>query len=91
MEPTTQQRRQHSIAQKLADSELRTARLRTEQRKLENGQKIIIGGAMLAEIAQDDSLLKLCVALLEKRVTREADLRRIRPLLAELKSKQTAV
>ena len=58
--------------------------------KLADGQKIIIGGMMLALAERDDSARKRLVELLEKHVTREADLRRIKPLIAELKNPTAA-
>src|SRR5476649_1177159 len=42
-----------TIEQKIAEAEARLARLRTQSRQLENGQKIILGGIVLAAARHD--------------------------------------
>ena len=39
---------QRTLEQQIAEAEARLARLRTQSRQLENGQKIILGGMLLA-------------------------------------------
>jgi hypothetical protein len=73
--------------QRIAQLEAKLDRERNALQKLADGQKIIIGGMMLALADHDDAARKRLIELLEKNVTREADLRRIKPLIAELKSR----
>ena len=42
-----------TIEQKIAQKEAELARLRNQSRALENGQKIILGGMLLAEARKD--------------------------------------
>ncbi len=66
---------------RLAD---KVARLNEKNRKEENGQKIIIGGAMLHLAETDEDIAKILFEKLPKVVTREHDLKRITPILEEL-------
>lgn len=72
--------------QRIAQLQAKLARERDALKKLEDGQKIIIGGMMLALAEREDASRKRLVDLLEKHVTRDADLRRIKPLIASLKN-----
>lgn len=81
-----------SIQQEIAQLEAKLARKREAQRRLSDGQKIIIGGMMLALAEKDPVARKRLAELIEQNVTRPADVTRIAPLLADLKqaSAQTA-
>ena len=86
MSPTNRR----TLEQEIADLQNKLARKQEAQRHLADGQKIIIGGMMLALAHQDDTSRKRLIELLEKHVTRDADLRRITPLIAELKNRTVA-
>jgi hypothetical protein len=77
-----------TIEQKIADAEAKLARLRTQSRKLENGQKIILGGMLLAAVRDDPNLKQWLLRNADRYVTRAADKDRLKPLLAELKSER---
>lgn len=83
-QPETTTRTRLSIEQEIAQLEAKLARKREAQRKLLDGQKIIIGGMMLALAENDSAARKRLAELIERHVTRPADVKRIAPLLAEL-------
>ena len=64
----------------------RIARARSAQRSLETGQKVVVGGAILAEARENSEVRALLVRILTTRVTRAADTTRIAALLAELQA-----
>jgi len=72
-----------TIAQKIAQKEAELARLRQQSRKLENGQKIILGG-MLLNAAKTDPNIRAWLLNEASKVYREADRKRLAPLLANL-------
>ena len=71
-------------AQRIASAQAEISRAKAAQRSLETGQKVVIGGAILAEARQNPEVRALLVKILTTRVTREADTSRIAALLAEL-------
>lgn len=71
-------------AQRIARAQAEISRAKTAQRSLETGQKVVIGGALLAEARENPQVRKLLIQILTARVTREADAARITALLAEL-------
>ncbi|MBU2753437.1 hypothetical protein HFU84_01735 [Acidithiobacillus sp. CV18-2] len=74
-----------TIEQQIAQKEDELARLRKKSRDLANGQKIILGG-MLIHAAEHNT--KIRTWLLEeaaRSITREADKKRLAPLLDELR------
>lgn len=73
-----------TLEQKIAETEAKLARLRKQTRELENGQKIILGGMLLAEARREPRIRKWLIETATKEVTREADRKRLQPLLAEL-------
>lgn len=73
-----------TTSQKIAQLEKKIALLREEDRKLENGQKIIIGGMMLTIARKDPKAAKRLLELLQENVTRDVDKKRLEPLIAEL-------
>jgi hypothetical protein len=73
-----------TLEQKIAEAEAKLARLRKQTRELENGQKIILGGMLLAEARKDSRARKWVLKLAAENVTREADKKRLQPLLDEL-------
>lgn len=79
-------RKQRTIDQRIAEAELKIARLGVKKRKLENGQKFVVGGLFLQLAREDAAIRQLVIDLLTKHVQRDADIRRIAPLLDELRS-----
>jgi len=75
---------QRTIEQQIAEAEARLARLRTQSRQLENGQKIILGGMLLAAARHDPKMRAWVIKEAERAVTRDVDRKRLQPLLDEL-------
>ena len=73
-----------TLEQKIAQKEAELARLKTAQRKLETGQKIIVGAAILKAAKASPKTAKWLVKVLKSEVTREIDLKRIQPILDEI-------
>lgn len=73
-----------TLEQKIAETEAKLARLRKQTRELENGQKIILGGMLLAEARREPRIRKWLIDTAAKEVTRETDRKRLQPLLIEL-------
>ncbi len=72
------------IKQQIAEAEARLARLKEKDRKLENGQKIVIGGAVLAEAKDNREFAIQLVELLQSRVTRKTDVDRLSSVIERL-------
>lgn len=77
---------QRTLEQQIAEAEARLARLRSQSRQLENGQKIILGGMLLAAARHDPKIRAWVIKEAGKAVTREIDQKRLQPLLEELKA-----
>lgn len=75
----------HAVDQQVAALEAKLARRKEAQRNIDNGQKYVIGGALLALARKNDADRKYLLDMLEKHVKRPADVRRIRPIIEELK------
>lgn len=92
-EETTNQnqnsRTTRTIEQQIAEAEARLARLRTQSRQLENGQKIILGGMVLAAARHDSRIRAWLIKEADKAVTRDMDKKRLQPLLDELRAMGT--
>lgn len=73
-----------TIEQKIAQKEAELARLREKSRSLENGQKIILGGMLLAEARKDPKVRQWVIDMARAMVKRDVDQKRLGPLLAEL-------
>jgi hypothetical protein len=73
-----------TIEQKIAQKEAELARLRNKGRALENGQKIILGGMVLAEAKKDPKIRQWLLEMTKLTVKREVDIKRLTPLLEEL-------
>jgi hypothetical protein len=73
-----------TIEQKIAQKEAELARLRSKGRSLENGQKIILGGMVLAEAKKDPKIRQWLLEMTKLTVKREVDIKRLTPLLEEL-------
>lgn len=75
-----------TLEQKIAEAEAKLARLRDQSRKLENGQKVILGGLMLNAARTNPKTRKWLLGQISENVTREADKARLAPLVAELEA-----
>lgn len=75
-----------TIEQKIAETEAKLARLRKQSRSLEDGQKIILGGLLLNAAKSQPRIREWLLKEAVERVTRDADKKRLDPLLAELRA-----
>ena len=73
-----------TIDQKITEAEAKLARLRQQSRALENGQKIILGGMLLAEARKEPRIRQWLIDKSNELITRDVDRKRLEPLLAEL-------
>lgn len=71
-------------SQQIAELEARIARLKTKNRTLENGQKIILGGMLLQAARKDPKMAAWVIAEAATAITRKIDKDRLAPLLPEL-------
>lgn len=72
-----------TLDQQVAAAEQKLQALKKKARDLENGQKIILGGALLSAARQDDRYRQLLIELAQQNVTRKADVERLAPLIEE--------
>lgn len=75
-----------SLEQKLADVNAKIARLQHQDRKLDAGQKIVLGGMLLNAARQNESVRAWLLQEAGRSITREVDRKRLAPLLEELTS-----
>lgn len=75
-----------TIEQKIAKKEAEIARLKDKARKLENGQKIIIGGMMLSLARKDTQRAKTLLEDIKREVTKKTDLDRMKLIIDELEA-----
>lgn len=74
-----------NIEQKIAQKEAELARLKAKARKLETGQKIIIGGMMLSLAKNDANIAELLLNKISNEIIKDADKKRIESVIDELK------
>lgn len=74
-----------TLEQKIAQKEDELARLKLQSRKLENGQKIIIGGMMLAIARKNEVVAKLLLDNIDNEISKKSDLDRLADVISELK------
>ncbi|MBU2764789.1 hypothetical protein HAP94_00935 [Acidithiobacillus ferrivorans] len=74
-----------TLKQKIAEAEDRLARLREQSRRTENGQKIILGGMLIHAARKDDKIRAWLLEEAEKSIIRDADKKRLAPLLDTLR------
>lgn len=74
-----------TLEQQIAQKQDELARLKEKARKLENGQKIIIGGMMLAMAKDNPTVSKKLLEWINQEVTRKTDLKRLENIIDELK------
>lgn len=75
-----------NLSQKIARKEAELARLKDQSRKLENGQKIIIGGMILSIARKNPERAKVMLNDIKTNVTKKADLDRLQPVIDELET-----
>lgn len=75
-----------TLEQKIAALDAKIARLRYQERKLETGQKIILGGLLLKAAHQDKYLGDLILKIADIELMREIDKTRLEPLLQRLRN-----
>ena len=75
-----------TIEQKIARKQDELNRLKTKQRKLETGQKVIIGGMMLSLAKEDPHVAQQLLKWIESNITRKTDLDRLEDVITELRS-----
>ena len=80
-----------TLEQQIAAEQARLARLAQKNRKLETGQKIILGALILNAARRDSRIRDWLVSEARRTVTREVDQRRLAPLLAELDALESPV
>ena len=78
-----------TIEQQIAAKEAELTRLKDKQRKLENGQKIILGGFLLNEVKADAKIRSWVLRRVAETVTRDIDKKRLARLLEELQAMGT--
>ncbi len=79
-------KRKPTAEQLKAREQDRLARADTKAKSLQNGQKIIIGGMVLAIARKDAGLSKFLLAAIKEQVTRANDIKRLDDIIIELKS-----
>ena len=80
------ERNERSTEQQIAELEAQIARLRERKRTEENGQKIILGGMLLASARHDPKMAAWVIEEAKRGVTRDVDKKRLAPLLKELEA-----
>lgn len=73
-----------AIERKIAQKQDEINRLRAKQRKLETGQKVVIGGMMLAVAEKDPEIAAYLLEQIEEFVTRVPDIERLKPVKKDL-------
>lgn len=73
-----------TLEQKIAQKEKELARLKEKSRKLETGQKVVIGGMMLSLARNDIQRAKTLLSDIKIQVNKKTDLDRLKPIIDEL-------
>ena len=74
-----------TIEQKIARKQDELNRLKIKQRKLDTAQKVVIGGMILSLAKTNTGIAKFILENASTHITRPADVKRIEPLLEELR------
>lgn len=72
-----------TLQQQLADSEARTARIKAKLKKERDGAIYVVGGRLVERARKDAAIRDMLIRELNG-LTREQDIKRVAPLLAEL-------
>ena len=73
-----------TLEQKIAQKEKELARLKEKSRKLETGQKVVIGGMMLSLARNDIQRAKTLLSDIKIQVNKKTDVDRLKPIIDEL-------
>ena len=79
-----------TIEQQIAAKAAELTRLLDKQRRLEHGQKSILGGFLLNEVKADAKIRTWLLRRVAETVTRDVDKKRLAPLLEDLQAMGTA-
>ena len=74
-----------TLEQKIADKEAQLNALKEKKRETENGQKIIIGGMMLAMARKNPQVARKMIDWIANEVNRDTDKKRLESVVTELK------
>ena len=75
-----------TIEQKIARKQDELNRLKTKQRKLETGQKVIIGGMILSLAKDDPQIAEQLLKWIDSNITRKTDLDHLEDVITELRN-----
>ena len=75
-----------TLEQQIAQKQDELARLKAKARKLENGEKIILGGMVLSIARKNPQYAKQLLAYINTEVNRESDKNRLKNIIAELQT-----
>lgn len=78
-----------TLEQQLAENQARGERIKTKIKKQRDGAKYVFGGMVLAEAKENPKFKKFLIELAETRVTRQADIKRIKSTIEEWKASET--
>lgn len=73
-----------TLEQQIASAQAKTARLLNKKRAEDTGRKVIAGGLLINEAVRDKEIAAWFVKKARERVTREADIKRLEPLLEQI-------
>lgn len=82
---------QKTTDQRIALLQQQINQLRNNKRKEEASRKIIIGGMIMSLAKKDKAIASQLLDFIEKNITREADKKRIQPLINELEDLKTVI
>lgn len=75
-----------TLEQQIATSQAKMARLMEKKRAVDTGRKVIAGALLINEAVKDKQIAEWFVKKARERVTREADIKRLEPLLAQIEN-----
>jgi hypothetical protein len=73
-----------TLDQQIAALQNKTARLMEKKRAADTGRKVIAGALLINEAVADEQIADWFVKKARERVTREADIKRLEPLLEQI-------
>lgn len=74
-----------TIEQQIAKKQDEISRLKTKQRKLETGQKIIIGGMLIKLAEENHGIAMTLLDQINSNITRKVDIERLEDIISRLK------
>lgn len=73
-----------TLEQQIAASQAKMSRLMAKKRAEDTGRKVIAGALLINEAVKDKEIAAWFVKKARERVTREADIKRLEPLLEQI-------